>query len=187
MGKAVIICAPSGSGKTTIVKCLLQNEHRLSFSISATSRKIRSGEKDGNDYYFVTEARFREKIEADEFIEWEEVYPGVFYGTLKSEVERIWKEGKNVIFDVDVQGGINLKKYFGNDSISIFIKVSDMETLEKRLRLRKTEPETDINMRLKKSAYEMTFENRFDYAIINDNLEQSCREAINIVKEFLNQ
>jgi guanylate kinase len=187
LGKAVIICAPSGSGKTTIVKCLLQNEQRLSFSISATSRKIRSGERDGRDYYFIPEAGFRGKIEAGEFIEWEEVYPGVLYGTLKSEVERIWKDGKNVIFDVDVQGGINLKKYFGNDSLSIFIKVRDMETLEKRLRLRKTETESDINMRLKKSAYEMTFENRFDYIIINDSLEQSCREAINKVEEFLNQ
>jgi guanylate kinase len=187
LGKAVIICAPSGSGKTTIVRCLLENEPRLSFSISATSRKMRSGEKEGKDYYFISEAGFREKIRIGEFIEWEEVYPGVFYGTLKSEVERIWKEAKNVIFDVDVQGGINLKKYFGNDAIAVFIKVRDFNTLEKRLRLRQTESESDIRMRLKKSAYEMTFENRFDYVIINDNLEESCRVAVDKVKKFLNQ
>jgi guanylate kinase len=186
LGKAIIICAPSGSGKTTIVRYLLENEPRLSFSISATSRSLRREEKDGKDYYFISENGFREKISSGEFIEWEEVYPGVFYGTLKSEIERIWKEGKNVIFDVDVQGGLNLKKYFGKDSLSVFIKVRDKDTLEKRLRLRKTESEKGISMRLKKAAFEITFEDRFDSVIINDDLEQSCLEAIDKVKKFLN-
>lgn len=185
MQKAVIISAPSGSGKTSIVKCLLKDEKRLQFSISATSRKKRLGEINGKDYYFITRAEFRKKIDHNDFVEWQEVYKDVYYGTLKSEVERAWKEEKAIIFDVDVQGGINLKKYFGAKAISLFIKVGDTETLEKRLRERKTESEEDLRIRLAKSMHEMSFEDRFDCIIINDDLKRSCSEARGKVKDFL--
>lgn len=141
-GKCVILCAPSGSGKTSIAKFLLQKpELNLEFSVSATTREKRPGEIDGKDYYFLTVEEFKQKIENDEFIEWEEVYEGVYYGTLKSEIERIWKDGKNVLFDVDVEGGISLTKYFGEKALAIFIQPPSIEELKKRLRKRGTENE----------------------------------------------
>lgn len=186
MRKVVIISAPSGSGKTSIVKCLLKEENRLGFSISATSRNKRAGEVDGKDYYFISRQVFREKIERNEFIEWQEVYKDVYYGTPKKEVERIWNEGKAVIFDVDVKGGINLKNYFGDKAISIFIRVKDVATLENRLRKRKTESEKELKARLAKSEYEMQFAGRFDSMIINDDFRESCLEACQKVGNFLN-
>ena len=185
MQKAVIISAPSGAGKTSVVRCLLEKEAGLEFSISATSRQKRSGETDGKDYFFITAGEFRKKIDAGEFLEWEQVYPGIYYGTLRSEIERIWNNRKTAVFDVDVKGGVNLKSHLGRHALSIFIKVRDFETLGQRLRDRKTESEGSLKTRLEKAAYEMTFENRFDAVVINDNLESACDEVYNKVRNFL--
>ncbi|MFC2125918.1 guanylate kinase, partial [Bacteroidota bacterium] len=150
-GKAIVFSAPSGSGKTTIVQSLLLRIPVLSFSISATSRKKRDNETNGMDYYFLSEYDFRKKIDYGEFVEWEEVYDGCYYGTLKTEVDRIWKQGKVVVFDVDVKGGLNLKKYFGQDALAIFIRVKDTDTLKERLKNRKTETHETLNRRLDKA------------------------------------
>lgn len=184
-GKAIIFCAPSGSGKTTIVKHLLQNNPDLGFSISAVTRDRRGRtEVDGKDYHFLTPDQFREKIINDEFIEWEEVYAGNYYGTLKSEIERIWQEGKNVIFDVDVKGGLSLKKYFGDKSLAIFVKVPSMEILEQRLRGRGTDSEDNISRRLFKAKFEMSFQNEFDVVLVNEDLNTSLAEAQRLYNEF---
>lgn len=184
-GKAIIFCAPSGSGKTTIVKHLLQNNPDLGFSISAVTRDRRGRtEVDGKDYHFLTPDQFREKIINDEFIEWEEVYAGNYYGTLKSEIERIWQEGKNVIFDVDVKGGLSLKKYFGDKSLAIFVKVPSMEILEQRLRGRGTDSEDNISRRLFKAKFEMSFQNEFDVVLVNEDLNASLAEAQRLYNEF---
>jgi guanylate kinase len=185
--KAVIISAPSGAGKTSIVKYLLEKERRLAFSVSATSRARRSNETEGRDYYFMAPDDFRKKISSGDFIEWEQVYEGVYYGTLKSEVDRLWNENKTVIFDVDVKGGLNLKKFFGNNSLSIFIRVADIRTLEERLRSRKSESEESLRVRLAKAASEMKFEKDFDVVILNDDLEKACRQAYEKVSEFLKE
>lgn len=184
-GKAIIISAPSGSGKTTIVKKLLAQFPQLSFSISATSRKKRNTEQDGIDYYFLSEKAFVDKIEDNQFVEWEEVYEGVYYGTLLSEVKRLWALNKTVVFDVDVKGGVSLKKYFGAQSISIFIKVGDIEELEKRLRNRDSDSEESIRQRISKATEELTYEPYFDKVIINDILDRSFNEAVNMVEDFL--
>src|SRR5689334_12972843 len=158
-GKAIIFSAPSGSGKTTIVKHLLTNNPDLGFSISASTRDRRGRkETNGVDYYFLSPEEFKLKIDNDEFIEWEEVYAGNFYGTLKSEIERVWSEGKNVIFDVDVKGGIALKKYFGDKALSIFVKVPSLDALKQRLSGRATESEESLSRRLFKAKFEMTFQ-----------------------------
>jgi guanylate kinase len=184
-GKAIIFCAPSGSGKTTIVKHLLQNNPDLGFSISAVTRDRRGRtEVDGKDYHFLTPDQFREKILNDEFIEWEEVYAGNYYGTLKSEIDRIWSEGKNVIFDVDVKGGLSLKKYFGDKGLAIFVKVPSMEVLEKRLRGRGTDSEDNISRRLFKAKFEMSFQNEFDVVLVNEHLDESLAEAQKLYNEF---
>lgn len=184
-GKAIIFCAPSGSGKTTIVKHLLQNNPDLGFSISAVTRDKRGRtEEDGKDYHFLTPDQFREKILHDEFIEWEEVYAGNYYGTLKSEIERIWDGGKNVIFDVDVKGGLSLKKYFGDKALAIFVKVPSMEILEKRLRGRGTDSEDNISRRLFKAKFEMSFQNEFDIVLVNEHLDESLAEAQKLYNEF---
>jgi len=184
-GKALIFSAPSGSGKTTIVKYLLQNNSDLGFSISASTRDRRGRtEKDGQDYYFLTPEEFKKKIDQNSFIEWEEVYEGNFYGTLKSEIDRIWAQGKNVIFDVDVKGGINLKKYFGPKALAIFVSVPSLEILEKRLHDRDTETPDSLSRRLFKAKFEMSFQDRFDVVLMNENLEKSQAEAQRLYDEF---
>ncbi|UXP32904.1 guanylate kinase [Reichenbachiella agarivorans] len=185
-GKAIIFSAPSGSGKTTIVKHLLAELPQLSFSISASTRDKRGrSEADGKDYYFLSPDEFKNKIDNQEFIEWEEVYEGNFYGTLKSEIDRIWAMGQHVIFDVDVKGGLNLKKYFGDKALAIFVKVSNIETLSERLKDRGTEDEKSLSRRLFKAKFEMSFENQFDLTIVNEDLEQSFAESKKTVSDFL--
>lgn len=184
-GKAIIFSAPSGSGKTTIVKYLLQNNPDLGFSISASTRDKRGRkETNGVDYYFLSPEEFKKKIDEDAFIEWEEVYAGNFYGTLKSEIERLWAEGKNVIFDVDVRGGIALKKYFGDKALSIFVKVPSIEVLKQRLNERGTESEESLSRRLFKAKFEMTFQDKFDVVLLNEELEKSTAEAQRLYNHF---
>lgn len=184
-GQALIFSAPSGSGKTTIVKHLLETNADLGFSISASTRDRRGRtEENGKDYYFLSPDDFKEKIDADAFIEWEEVYAGNFYGTLKSEIERIWSEGKNVIFDVDVKGGLNLKKYFGDKALSIFVKVPSLEVLEARLNDRGTESQESLSRRLFKAKFEMSFQDQFDIVLVNETLEKSLKEAQQLYDNF---
>lgn len=184
-GKAIIFSAPSGSGKTTIVKHLLNTNPDLGFSISASTRDRRGRtEAHGKDYYFLTPIEFKEKIDKKEFIEWEEVYEGNFYGTLKSEIERIWQSGKNVIFDVDVKGGLNLKKYFGDKALSIFVKVPSIEVLKDRLKDRGTESTESLSRRLFKANFEMSFQDQFDIVLINEDLNKSLIEAQRLYDNF---
>ena len=185
VGKALIFCAPSGSGKTTLVKYLLSSNSDLGFSISASTRDKRGRiEKHGKDYYFLTPEEFKNKIDANEFIEWEEVYEGNFYGTLKEEIERLWAEGKNVIFDVDVKGGLSLKKYFGDKALAIFVKVPSLEVLKERLKDRGTESEESLSRRLFKAQFEMTFQDKFDVILVNETLEKSLAEAQQLYDDF---
>ncbi len=184
-GKCIILSAPSGAGKTTIVRFLLSKFDDLSFSVSATSRARRSYEADGLHYYFISADDFRKKIEQNAFLEWEEVYTDQYYGTLKSEMKRIWNAGKHVIFDVDVVGGSNLKTYFGDKALAIFVKPPSIDVLEDRLRKRSTETEESLRSRLSKAAHEMTYTDRFDKILINDNLDKACAEACGMVQEFL--
>lgn len=185
IGKAIIFCAPSGSGKTTLVKHLLAKYDNLGFSISACTRDKRGrNEVDGKDYYFLSIEQFRQKIEEEAFVEWEEVYAGGYYGTLKSEVQRLWDEGKNVIFDVDVKGGVQLKEYFKENAIGVYVKVPSIEELERRLRSRGTETEESLSKRLYKMKFEMTFQNRFDVVLVNDTLEESLVKAENLYEDF---
>lgn len=184
-GKALIFSAPSGSGKTTIVKHLLANNPDLGFSISASTRDKRGRtESHGKDYYFLTPEEFKQKLDEGAFIEWEEVYEGNFYGTLKSEIDRIWSEGKNVIFDVDVKGGLNLKKYFGDRALGIFVKVPSIDILKERLRDRGTESEESLSRRLFKAKFEMTFADAFDVVLVNEDLRRSLQEAQAIYDAF---
>ena len=184
-GKLFVFSAPSGSGKTTLVRHLLLQNLPLGFSISATSRPPRGEEKDGKDYYFLSEEEFRQKIEEDAFIEYEEVYKGAFYGTLRSEVERLWAEGKNVLFDIDVIGGLNVKEQYPEETLAIFIQPPSLEELEKRLRQRNTETEEKIQQRLDKSASELIYSQYFDVILVNDNLAKAKQEVVRLVKEFL--
>lgn len=184
-GKLVIFSAPSGAGKTTIVHHLLKSGLNLQFSVSAASRNKRQNEIDGKDYYFISAEDFREKIKSNEFLEWEEVYKDHFYGTLKSEVERIWSEGYHVIFDVDVIGGLNIKKYYEDKALSIFVMPPTLMHLEQRLRGRLTESDKDVKKRIEKAEYELSFAKDFDKIIINDNLEVALKETEKIVREFL--
>jgi len=185
--KAIIVCAPSGAGKTSIVKHLLAEMPRLSFSVSACSRPKRENETDGKDYYFLTADEFRARVQAGDFVEWEEVYPGSYYGTLKEELERIWKEGRVPIFDVDVKGGLSLKAYFESKALAIYIQPPSLEALEHRLRGRGTESEETLRKRLERAEFELQFANKFDLAIINETLETACRDAENMIGKFLNQ
>ena len=185
-GKLVIISAPSGAGKTTIVKYLLEHGLNLEFSISATTRKIRGDETNGKEYFFLTVEEFRRKIDNGDFAEWEEVYKDHYYGTLKSEIERIWNDGKHVLFDVDVRGGINLKRIFGKKAISIFIKPPSVSELEKRLMKRGTDSEEKIKMRVMKAEEEMKSEASFDYVVINDCIAIAQSEVFNLVRNFIN-
>ena len=186
-GKAVIISAPSGAGKTTIVKHLLESGLNLSFSVSATTRAPRGSEKDGEDYFFLSVPEFKRRIENNEFVEWEEVYKDLFYGTLKSEMERIWSNDKHVLFDVDAQGGINLKKRFGLEAISIFIMPPTVEELEKRLIKRATDPPEKIRIRVDKAREEMKLANQFDTVIVNHLLDKAKQEATETVSSFLSR
>jgi guanylate kinase len=184
-GKLFIFSAPSGAGKTTIVKQLLERGLNLEFSISATSRAPRPNELHGRDYYFITENEFKTRVSAGEFLEWEEVYSGICYGTLKSEVDRICNQGKNVIFDVDVVGGLNIKKHFGNRALAIFVQPPSVEELRLRLQNRQTETEEKIAMRIAKAEYEMTFVPQFDVVVVNQNLETAVNEAEKLVRNFI--
>lgn len=187
-GKAVIFSAPSGSGKTTIVKHLINTIPDLGFSISACTRDKRGREEvNGKDYYFLTPEEFKSKIDKGDFIEWEEVYAGNFYGTLKEEIQRIWDNGKHVIFDVDVKGGLNLKNYFGDKALAIFVKVPSMDDLIHRLRDRGTESEDSLSRRIYKAKFEMTFEDKFDMTLVNKDLVDSYKEAEKMVSYFLNK
>lgn len=187
MGKLIIISAPSGSGKTTIVKQLLQMDLGLEFSISATSRAARAGELHGKDYYFLSTEEFSHKIQNDVFLEWEEVYTGSYYGTLKSELDRIWSNGRHVIFDVDVQGGVSIKNKFPANSMSIFIMPPSIEELERRLRGRSTDTEEVISHRLEKARFEISFSEQFDRVVINDNLQTAINEVTNCIKSFIQE
>lgn len=186
-GKLIIFSAPSGSGKTTIVKHLLSVNPKLRFSISACSRKKRPGEVHGKDYLFFSKSEFEKKIENNEFLEWEEVYPGQYYGTLRSEIEKLRKEGFHVIFDVDVVGGLNLKSKYPADSLSVFVQAPSLEELEKRLRARLTESEADIRKRLIKAKEEMSYASKFDIILVNDNLEETFFKAEKIITDFINR
>jgi len=185
--KLLIVSAPSGSGKSTIVHYLMTEhpEFRLAFSVSATNRLPRGAERDGVDYYFLTLEEFKEHIKADDFLEYEEVYDGRFYGTLKSQVEEKLAAGLNVVFDVDVKGGINIKKYYGDKALSIFIQPPSIETLRQRLIGRATDDMAQINQRLAKAEYEMSFAPQFDRILVNDDLETAKQEAVAILREFL--
>jgi guanylate kinase len=185
-GKLVIFSGPSGAGKSTIVKHLRDiDEFALAFSISATSRPKREGEMEGKDYYFMSVDDFRSRIEDNDFIEWEEVYPKQYYGTLKSEITRLTREGNNIIFDVDVVGGSNIKRMNRDKAISVFIKPPSMEVLEERLEQRKTESEESKQKRLKKAKLELTYARRFDHVITNDDLKRATIEAEKLVRDFL--
>ena len=184
-GKVIIFSAPSGSGKTTIVHEIMKRIEGLGFSVSATSRAPRPGEVNGRDYYFISPEEFQRKAERGEFIEWEEVYPGTYYGTLRLEIERLWKEGKNVVFDVDVVGGSNLKRIFGEKALALFIQPPSMEVLKQRLEQRGTETPESIARRLAKAGFELGYAKLFDRIIINDQLEAAIEQTIEAVKSFL--
>ena len=186
-GKLIVFSAPSGSGKTTIVRHLLkQKELNLEFSISATSRKKRGNEVDGKDYYFLSLKEFKNNIKNDAFLEWEEVYRDNFYGTLNSEVERIWAMGKHVIFDIDVSGGLRIKRKFPEQTLAVFVKPPSIDELKIRLKKRKTEDIDRINMRVAKASAELATGPLFDVIIENDNLENALNEAHNLVSDFVN-
>jgi guanylate kinase len=183
-GKLVIVAGPSGSGKTTIVRHLLGVYPRLAFSISACSRKKREGEMDGEDYYFLSIEQFKEKIEKGEFLEWEQVYPGKYYGTLCSEVERLWRAERDVIFDIDVKGAMNLKKHYPENSIAIFIEPPSLQALEERLKHRNTETPELLEERIKKANEELSYSNQFDKIIRNSDIHIAFAEADKLVGEF---
>lgn len=186
IGKLLIFSAPSGAGKTTLVRYLMDEIPSLEFSVSAASRKARTGERHGHDYYFLSVDDFKKKIEANEFVEWEEVYEDHFYGTLLSEVERIRNGGKHVVFDVDVVGGINIKKQFGNEALAVFVKPPSVETLKERLIGRNTETQETLKKRLDRAVFELGFEDKFDVTIVNDNLAKAKAESLMLVKNYIN-
>ncbi len=185
MSKLIVFTAPSGAGKTTIVRHLIQHLPSLAFSVSATTRAARSHEKDGQDYYFLTEQDFRQKIKKDAFVEWEEVYANQFYGTLKSEVQRLWAEGKHILFDIDVHGAINVKQSYPAETLTIFVKPPSVDVLLDRLTNRSTETAEQLQKRLDKANYELSFESRCDYILLNDQLSVALEEAEQVVRRFL--
>jgi len=185
-GKLIIFSAPSGAGKSTIVQALLQQNFKLEFSISATSRQPRGTEKHGQEYYFLSPEDFRTQIDQNNFLEWEEVYADTYYGTLKSEVERITNKGYNIVFDVDVVGGVNIKNLYGANALSIFIQPPSIDELKKRLIGRNTDSLEKITERLAKAEYELTFAPKFDVIIINENLEKAISDTANTLRSFLN-
>ena len=186
-GKLLIFCAPSGAGKSTIVNHLMQKNLGLAFSISCTSRLPRGQEKDGLEYYFISPETFRKKITEEAFAEWEEVYPGCHYGTLSSELERIWASGEHALFDIDVMGGMKLKKDYGAQALSIFVMPPSHEELKIRLSNRATDDETSLKQRLEKAEHEMSFAGKFDRILVNNKLEDALAEAEVLVKAFLEE
>lgn len=186
-GKAIIISAPSGAGKTTILKRILPVFDVLEFSISATSRAKREGETDGKDYYFLSKDDFQKRIADNGFLEWEEVYEGLYYGTLRSEIDRIWDKGRSVIFDVDVLGGVNIKNALGKNALSIFIMPPSIATLEERLRGRGTETEEVIKKRIQRAEMEISYADKFDKIILNDNLDTATTDTINTIRNFIEE
>ncbi|WP_293933263.1 guanylate kinase [Sphingobacterium sp. UBA6645] len=186
-GKLLIFSAPSGAGKTTIVKRLLeQHGDKIAFSISASTREARGTEQDGVDYYFISKEDFLHKVAKQEFIEFEEVYSGTFYGTLRAEVERIWNEGKHVIFDIDVVGGLRLKSKFPEEALAIFVNPPSLEVLKERLTGRGTDSEEKLKERFAKAEHELSFANKFDVVLQNNDLETACAEAEKLVLNFIN-
>ena len=185
-GKLIVLSAPSGSGKTTLVRHLLEQDLPLGFSISATSRKPREKEQDGTDYYFLSANEFNIKIQRKVFLEYEEVYPGAFYGTFTSELKRLWDDEKHVLFDIDVVGGINIKKKYPQETLAIFVKPPSIKELEKRLKKRGTDGEEKIKERLSKAKKEMEYATQFDYCLINEDLEAAKKEVVQVVYDFLN-
>ena len=187
-GKLIIFSAPSGAGKTTIVKHLLsQHADKISFSISATTRTPREGEIDGKDYYFISKETFLHRIAKKEFIEFEEVYSGTYYGTLRSEIERVWAQGKQVVFDIDVEGGLHLKRKFGNQALAIFVQPPSLEVLIQRLRGRGTDSEEKLRERIAKAEKELGYASRFDIVLKNDDLDTACTKAENLLLNFLSK
>jgi guanylate kinase len=186
-GKLVIFSAPSGAGKTTIVHRIIESRNDLEFSVSACSRPKRTNEKNGVDYYFITANAFRNKISNNEFLEWQEVYENSYYGTLKSEVDRIWASNKHVIFDVDVVGGLNIKRYGKENALAVFVMPPSIKELEERLKRRSSETPETLKKRIEKAKYELTFANKFDKIIVNDELEKAVSEAKALVDEFLSK
>lgn len=184
-GKLLLFCGPSGSGKTTIVRYLLDTDPRLAFSISATTRPKRETETDGVDYHFISVNEFKRRIDAGEFVEWEEVYKDRFYGTLRSEVDRLWRENKVVVFDVDVEGGLQLKKTFGELLLAVFVMPPSVEALHQRLTARQSETPESLKARVAKAEHELTYAFRFDRVIVNDTLEHALEEAKQVVAEFV--
>lgn len=185
MGKIIIFSAPSGSGKTTIVRLLLERYPQLEFSVSATSRAPRGTERDGVDYHFLTQEEFRRAVAENRFVEWEEVYPGTCYGTLRSEMERIWKKGHVIAFDVDVVGGINLKRLFGGDACSVFVMPPSIEELRRRLEGRGTDAPEVIDRRVAKAEFELTKAPEFDHVVVNDRLEEAVEKVCAILDDFI--
>jgi len=183
--KVIIITAPSGAGKTSITHHLLNTIPQLSFSISATTRKSRDDEENGRDYYFISEDEFRQKIQTNEFVEWEMVYEAKYYGTLKSELQRIWKMEKTPLLDIDVKGAIHVQQQYPKSSLTIFVQPPSIEELKKRLLSRGTETEESLLARVNKASYEISFQHSFDKAIVNDQLDRACTEAGKIVRQFL--
>ncbi|WP_302603783.1 guanylate kinase [uncultured Alistipes sp.] len=186
MGKIIIFSAPSGSGKTTIVRQLLARYPQLEFSVSATSRAPRGTERDGADYYFLTHEAFMQAVAEDKFVEWEEVYAGTCYGTLRSEMDRIWQKGHTIAFDVDVIGGLNLKRLFGDDACAIFVMPPSVEELRRRLERRGTDAPEVIDRRVAKAEFELTKAPEFDHVVVNDRLEEAVAEVCALVEKFIN-